>query len=171
MSSEALSTLAAAMSAIAAVAALALAWLGLRQARSAAHVAQKVLAREMDDSLQNRLDPLYPELRRILGHMEDGVPMEIRHTMIPFFVLFSDAFGAHRDGLLDDRDWVGLERELSYWTQKPHARRAWAAFRNQTWTEGFVEFVDAVVEGPPAYPNVRETTVTSGIDWPEEKQS
>lgn len=168
MSSEGLNALAASMSAIAALAALALAWMGLRQSKMASQVAKSIMAREMDDSFQNRLDPMYPELRRILGHMEDGVPKEIRHTLIPFFVLFSDAYGAHRDGLLDDRDWHGLAQELAYWSQKASSRRAWAAFRQQTWTEGFMEYVDSILAGPPAYPNITEmSSVEPEVCWPD----
>lgn len=84
-------------------------------------------------------------------------------------MLFSDAFGAHRDGLLDERDWKGFGRELAYWTQKPTARRAWRAFRQQTWTEGFVDHVDSIIDGPLAYPDLQELgTVPPEITWPED---
>lgn len=169
MSSEALNALAAAMSAVAALAALAIGILSLVESRRTAEATRRQSAHALDVSLQARLDPLYPGLRAVLGHLEDGVPKEIRSVLITFFVLYSDAFAAHRDGLLDERDWVGFERELAYWAQKPVARRAWLAFRQQTWTDGFAEHIDSVLEGPPAYPNLRETCLNPpAIAWPED---
>ena len=100
--------------------------------------------------------------------LNDGVPQEIRHVLVPFFVLYSDAFAAHRDGLLDERDWVGFSLELMHWSQKPTARRAWAAFRKQTWTEGFVDHVDKTIDGPAAYPGLgAHTSPAPAVDWPE----
>lgn len=158
---------AAAMSAVAAVAALVVAWMSFRQSQQTAELARKQIARSLDDSFQARLDPMYPGLRRSLGHVEDGVPKEIRNILIPFFVLFSDAFGSHRDGLLDARDWSALSQELSYWSQKPPARRAWEAFRQQGWTEGFREYVDSIMAGAPAYPELQELADASPeIHWP-----
>jgi hypothetical protein len=157
------------MSAIAASAALAVAWLSLCESRRAAERDRRQAAHAMDAALQARLDPMYEGLRDVCGHLEDGVPHQIRHILIPFFVLFSDAFAAHRDGLLDERDWVGFSRELAYWAQKPPARRAWQAFRQQTWTDGFADHVDAVLAGPPAYPELREYEGKApAIVWPEE---
>ena len=170
MSNDAMSVLAAGMSAIAALAALLIAWLGLRESRRAWAEARRHSAHAMDLTLQTRLDPMYPELRHVLGHLDDGVPREIRDVLIPFFVLFSDAFAAHRDGLLDERDWIGLSCELAYWAQKPTARRAWQAFSRQTWTGGFVEHVDSVLDGPPAYPGVSDAEANpagTGVAWPE----
>lgn len=158
---------AATMSAIAAVAALVVAWMTLKQSQDAADFNRKQIARSLDDAFQSRLDPMYPGLRRCLGHVEDGVPKEIRNILIPFFVLFSDAFGSHRDGLLDDRDWSALSQELAYWSQKPPARRAWEAFRQQTWTEGFKEYMDAIMAGTAAYPDLQELADASPeIHWP-----
>lgn len=155
------------MSAVAAIAAFAVALMSLRESRRIAEVANRRSAHAMDLTLQSRLDPLYPDLRRVLGHVEDGVPKQIRDTLIPFFVLYSDAFAAHRDGLLDSRDWDGFGQELAYWAQKPHARRAWKAFRQQTWTDGFADHVDATLSGPPAYPLLVEFEVDSPVvDWP-----
>lgn len=165
MSSEALNALAASMSAVAALAALIVAGLSLRQSSRAAEASRRSNARAMDDSLQSRLDPMYPELRRILGHLDDGVPREIRHVLIPFFVLYSDAYGAHRDELLNERDWEGIAHEMAYWAQKPTARRAWALFRQQTWTEGFVEHVDAVLAGAPVYPTLEDGAVAPEVSW------
>lgn len=156
MTSEELSTISAGMSAIAAIAALIIAWMSLRESRRHAKVLHRTSAHAIDLTLQSRLDPMYPELRRALGQVEDGVPAEIRNILVPFFVLYSDSFTAWRDGLLDDDDWLGLDKELTYWAQKPNARRAWSAFRNQTWTPGFAEHVDRALEGPPAYPKLEE---------------
>lgn len=158
---------AATMSAIAAVAALVVAGMTYRQSQQTAELGRRQIARSLDDSFQSRLDPMYPGLRRSLGHVEDGVPKEIRNILIPFFVLFSDAFGSHRDGLLDARDWSALSQELAYWSQKPPARRAWKAFRQQGWTEGFKEYVDAIMAGGPAYPELQELAdVSPEIHWP-----
>lgn len=169
MSNDAMSVLAAGMSAIAALAALMVAWLSLREARRASADAKRQSAHAMDLTLQSRLDPMYPGLRHVLGHLDDGVPGEVRNVLIPFFVLFSDSYAAHRDGLLDERDWRGLSCELAYWAQKPTARRAWQAFRCQTWTDGFVDHVDAVLDGPPAYPDVVEAQGAAGAQalWPD----
>ena len=155
MNANQLNVLAATMSAVAALAALAVAWMSLRESRRAFAISMTERASALDAAFQGRLDPMYPALRRVLGRLEDdGVPEEIRHTLIPFFVLYSDAFAAHRDGLLDDKNWPGFERELAYWAQKDTARRAWEAFRLQTWTVGFVDHVDAVMSGPAAYPDI-----------------
>ena len=168
MSSEVLNALAACMSALAALAALAVAWISVRESRRNAEDLKRQSAHAMDLTLQSRLDPMYPELRRALGHVEDGVPRAIRNILIPFFVLYSDAYAAHRDALLDERDWVGLSQEMAYWAQKPVARRAWSAFRDQTWTEGFADHVDQVLAGPPAYPDLREARESRPeIPWPD----
>ncbi len=154
----------AAMSAVAAIAALAVAFMGLLQSRRQSQASKRQTARAIDDALQSRLDPMYEGLRKTLGHLEDGVPHEIRHVLIPFFVLYSDAFGAHRDGLTDERDWQGLSQELAYWAQKPIARQAWVSFRQQSWTLGFEAHVDSVLAGPPAYPNLQEVVRTPSVD-------
>lgn len=168
MSTDVLSVIAAAMSAVAAIAALAIGQISLRESRRTAETQARQSAHAMDTALQNRLDPMYPGLRQTLGDLDDGVPAEIRQVLIPFFVLFSDAFAAHRDHLLDERDWTGFERELAYWAQKPLSRRAWAAFRRQTWTEGFSDHIDAVLAGPSAYPDLHDGEgISSGAAWPE----
>lgn len=167
MSADSLNAISAAASALAAFAALTVGWLTLHESRRVAAATKKQNAHALDAALQSRLDPMYSGLRSVLGHLEDGVPQEIRHVLIPFFVLYSDAFAAHRDGLLDERDWLSFERELAYWAQKPVARRAWQAFRKQTWTHGFAEHIDAVQCGPPAYPDVIETEVSQpSVPWP-----
>ena len=166
LSSDALNAIAAAMSAIAALAALIVAGLSLRQSRQAAETSRRLSARALDDSLQRRLDPMYPELRRILGHLEDGVPREIRHVLIPFFVLYSDSYAAYRDELLNPGDWEGIAQEMAYWAQKPIAKRAWQAFRQQTWTHGFVDHVDAVLAGEPVYAELNIDAENQGILWP-----
>lgn len=167
MDNDALNAIAALMSALAAFAALAVALMSHHQSKKASEVAQRISANAMDLTLQTRLDPMYPDLRRVLGHLDDGVPQEIRNVLIPFFVLYSDAFAAHRDGLLDERDWTGFRLELTYWSQKPTARRAWSHFRKQTWTEGFVEHVDSTINGPKAYPSLDEKIVKPVVEWPD----
>lgn len=167
MSAEALTTVAAGMSAVAAVAALTIGWMTLRESRRVAESTKRHSAHVFDAALQARLDPLYPGLRSVLGHLDDGVPHEIRQVLIPFFVLYGNAFAAHRDGLLDQRDWEGFERELAYWAQKPVARRAWTAFRQQTWTPGFADHMEQVLSGPAAYPDLLEISVDPpGVIWP-----
>ena len=156
MSVESWNAVAAIASAVAAAAALAIGCVSLRQSRDAALENRRRSAHVMDSALQARLDPLYPGLRDVLGHLEDGVPFEIRQVLIPFYVLFSDAYAAHRDGLLSDRDWESMRSELAYWAQKPPSVRAWQAFRQQQWTDGFVEFIDAIHVGPRAYPDLVE---------------
>jgi hypothetical protein len=165
MTGEYLNVLATALAAVAALAALVVAVLSLLQSKRQAESERRQTARAMDDSLQSRLNPMYPELRRTLGHMQDGVPHEIRQVLIPFFVLYSDAYGAYRDGLVDTRDWVGFAQELAYWAQKPISRRAWSQFRKQVWTEGFSDFVDGILSGPPAYPEVPEVMTPSLAEW------
>lgn len=172
MNANQLNVLAATMSAVAAVAALAVAWLSLRESRRAFEISMRERANALDAAFQGRLDPMYPDLRRTLGRLDDGVPEAIRNTLIPFFVLYSDAFAAHRDRLLDERDWQGFERELAYWAQKPTARRAWAVFRLQTWTEGFVDHVDEVLAGPPAYPDIPDHMVAAPeVIWDDQPDS
>jgi hypothetical protein len=167
MNSSTLNAFAAGMSAVAALAALFVAWLSLGESKRASAAAHHERVHAMDSALQARLDPMYPELRRVLGHLDDGVPREIRHVLVPFFVLFSDAYSAHRDGLLSDHDWNGFGTELAYWAQKSTARRAWKAFRLQTWTDGFADHVDQVLAGPPAYPDVLDMESNPPhFDWP-----
>jgi hypothetical protein len=156
LSVESWNAVAAIASAVAAAAALAVGCVSLRQSRDAALENRRRSAHVMDSALQSRLDPLYPGLRDVLGHIEDGVPLEVREVLVPFYVLFSDAYAAHRDGLLSDRDWDGMRRELAYWAQKPPAVRAWQAFKQQRWTEGFAEFIDDIHVGPRAYPDLVE---------------
>lgn len=165
MTGDYLNVLSTALAAVAALAALVVAVLSLRQSRRQLEAERLRTARAIDDSLQSRLDPMYPELRRTLGHMQDGVPHEIRQVLVPFFVLYSDAYGAHRDGLVDARDWDGFAQELAYWAQKPISRRAWSQLRKQTWTDGFVVFVDGILAGPPAYPDVTEVTTPTLAEW------
>jgi hypothetical protein len=172
MSNDVLIVIATVMSAVAAIAALSVAWMSLRETRRASEASQRHSAHAMDLTLQSRLDPMYPDLRKVLGHLEDGVPQEVRQALIPFFVLFSDAFAAHRDGLLDERDWKGFRLELAYWARKPTARRAWQAFRRQIWTEGFVTYVDTVLDGPAPYPDLQERDVVPPvITWPQDESS
>jgi len=169
VSADALNAFAATMSAVATCAALGIGWISHRESKRSAEAARRKCANDLDAALQLRLDPMYPGLRSVLGHVEDGVPQEIRNVLIPLFVLYSDAFAAHRDGLLDHRDWVGFERELAYWVQKPVARRAWRAFRRQTWTDGFAEHIESVHSGEPAYPELRETQQgPPSIHWPDD---
>lgn len=166
MSSDVVNAFAATMSAIAAIAAFTVALIGLRESRRHILAVQRQSAHAMDLTLQSRLDPMYPGLRLVLGDVQDGVPKEIRDILIPFVVLFSDAYAAYRDGLLDDRDWIGFSQEMTYWMQKANAKRAWGAFRQQTWTEGFVDFVDNAIAGPPAYPDLKEQDSSNlGLDW------
>ena len=165
MTGDYLNVLSTALAAVAALEALVVAVLSLRQSKRQLEAERLRTARAIDDSLQSRLDPMYPELRRTLGHMQDGVPHEIRQVLVPFFVLYSDAFGAHRDGLVDTRDWDGFAQELAYWAQKPISRRAWSQFRKQTWTDGFVAFVDDILAGPPAYPDVTEVATPTLAEW------
>lgn len=78
------------------------------------------------------------------------------------------AFAAHRDGLLDERGWLGFERELAYRTPEPSARRAWQAFRQQAWTDGFVDHTDSVHDGAPACPNLQEVCAAEPtVRWPD----
>lgn len=168
MNADELNAVAAAASAVAAVSALVVALVSMRASQRLAAEVRRRDAHSLDSQVQARLEPLYPGLRAVLGHLEDGVPKEIRSVLIPFFVLYSDAFAAHRDGLLNDRDWRGLQCELAYWAQKPIARRAWAAFQQQEWSDGFADHIAAVHCGPPAYPHLQE--VPGGhpsIHWPE----
>jgi hypothetical protein len=166
---EVLNTISAAMAALSAFALCAITMLAVRETRRAEINRRKETARALDEKFQTRLDPLYEGLRSVLGHLEDGVPKPIRSVMIPFFVLYSDAYAAHRDGLLDEHDWRGFDRELLFWAQKPVAKRAWRAFRQQEWTEGFADYVDRNIEGPPAYPNLTEVgEFAPDIEWPED---
>lgn len=165
MSVEGLLVVATVASAVAAVASLAVTWLGLRESRRAAEEHRRRSRHDKDAELQDRLSPLYPGMRRVLGSLDDGVPLEIREALVPFFVLYSDAFAAHRDGLLDDRDWHGFSTELLNWAQKPNARRAWAAFRQQEWTEGFIEYLDDALDGPPAYPRLQCNSHPPEVHW------
>ena len=154
MSAEHLNVIAAIASAIAAFFA---SWVAARSHAEAKRSSSEAARREafaIEERLQGRLDPLYPGLRAVLGTVDDGVPVEIRSVLIPFFVLYADAFAAHRDGILPDAEWRGFGTELANWAQREPARRAWAIFRRQEWTDGFVDYVDGVLAGPPAYPGM-----------------
>jgi hypothetical protein len=156
LSVESWNAVAAIASALAAGAALAIGCVSLRQSREVALEGRRRSAHALDSAFQSRLDPLYPGLGAVLGSLEDGVPLEVREVLVPFYVLFSDAYAAHRDGLMSDRDWEGMRSELAHWAQRPNAVRAWQAFRQQRWTEGFVEFIDDIHSGPCAYPDLVE---------------
>jgi hypothetical protein len=172
VSPELLNVVAAGMSALAAFVALGIGMLSLRETRRAECLRQLQTSNEKDAAFMARLEPMYPDLRRLLGHVEDGVPYHVRNPLISFFILYADAFAAHRDGLLDDRDWESLGGELAYWAQKPTARRAWRAFRRQTWAAGFVDHVDSVMAGPPAYPDIiEEAAKPPDVNWPDDAPS
>lgn len=167
MTAEWLNVIAAVSAAIAAFFAWWIALMSLRDSRRLAHEARRRDAQALEASLQARLDPLYPGLRAVLGTVDDGVPIPIRSVLIPLFVLYADAYAAHRDGILSDAEWKGFGLELANWAQREPARRAWAIFRKQEWTDGFVEHVDGVLDGPPAYPRMGEVPLTEPeIVWP-----
>jgi hypothetical protein len=171
LSDNTLSALAAALSAITALVAVAIGWISLRETRRAEDLRRSLASHERDASLSARLDALYPDLRRILGHPNDGVPQEIRSPLISFFVLYADAYVAQRDGVLDNRDWASIGEELAYWAQRPTARRAWQAFKVQTWATGFVEYIDSVLAGPVVYPEISNDDTAPEVNWPETGES
>jgi hypothetical protein len=169
VSPDVLNAVAAGMSAVAALAALCIAVLSLRESRRVETLRQCHASNEKDAVFMSRLEDLYPQLRKLLGHLEDGVPQHVRGPLISFFILYADAYSAHRDGLLDHRDWASLGDELAYWAQKPTARRGWRAFRQQTWAAGFVDHVDLVLAGPQIYPDIIDKVVPPpDVGWPEE---
>lgn len=157
MTPETLNVIAASAAAAAAFFAWWVAVLGLRESRRSSLESARREAHAVEAQLQARLDPLYPGLRAVLGTVDDGVPVTVRSVLIPFFVLYADAYAAYRDGILPEAAWRGFGLELANWAQRDPARRAWAVFRNQEWTDGFVDHVDAVMQGPPAYPRMTGT--------------
>lgn len=169
MNPDWINVFAAACSALAAFFAWWIALVSLRDSRVLAEEARRRDAQALEASLQARLDPLYPGLRAVLGSTDDGVPLEIRSVLIPFFVLYADAFAAHRDGILSDAEWGGLGVEFVHWAQRPVARRAWEAFRRQEWTDGFGAHVDDVLSGPAAYRGMEGLPFSPpSIPWPEQ---
>jgi hypothetical protein len=166
LSDSTLNALATALSAFAALTAVLIGWVSLRETRRAEALRRSIASHEHDASFSARLDALYPELRRILGHPNDGVPSEIRGPLISLFVLFADAYVSRRDGVLTDRDWASIGQELGYWAQRPTARRAWEAFKVQSWADGFVEYVDSVINGSTIYPEICVDEKIPNVNWP-----
>lgn len=167
MSDTALNVLATVLSALAALIAVLIGGMSLRETRRSEALRRSLSSHEQDAAFSARLDNLYPDLRRILGSPNDGVPTEIRGPLISLFVLFADAYVARRDGVLDDRDWASIGQELGYWGQRPTARRAWQAFKAQSWADGFVEYIDSVLDGPVIYPFICADEVNPDVNWPE----
>jgi hypothetical protein len=166
-----LNALATALSAFAALIAVTIAWVSLRETRRAEGLRRSVASHEHDASFSARLDSLYPDLRKILGYPNDGVPSGIRGPLISLFVLFADAYVARRDGVLDDRDWASIGQELGYWAQRPTARRAWQAFKVQSWAAGFAEYIDTVLNGPTIYPEICLEEKIPDVNWPDNDSS
>lgn len=171
MSDTFLNVLGTALSALAALIAVGIGWISLRETRRAEALRRTMASHEQDASFSARLDVLYPDLRRILGQPHDGVPQEIRGPLISFFVLYADAYAARRDGLLDERDWDSIGEELAFWAQRPTARRAWLAFKQQSWATGFAEYVESVLAGSVVYPEICGDETIPVVDWPETDDS
>jgi hypothetical protein len=171
VSTNSLLALATVLSALSALIAVGIGWISLRETRRAEALRRGLASHEQDASFSARLDVLYPDLRRILGHPNDGVPQQIRGPLISFFVLYADAYAARRDGLLDDRDWASIGEELAYWAQRPTARRAWRAFKQQSWATGFTDYIDAMLDGPVVYPEICDDQHIPEVDWPETSDS
>jgi hypothetical protein len=167
MDAEVWNAIAAIAAAVAACFAAWVAHVSLAEARRNAQEAARREAISVEAQLQSRLDPLYDGLRAVLGTIDDGVPLEVRRVLIPFFVLYADAFAAYRDGVLPDDAWNGFGTELANWAQREPARRAWQVFRRQEWTDGFVEHVDGVLAGAPAYPRMSDISlIEPTVRWP-----
>lgn len=167
MSSEHLAAISTVAAAIASIAALAVAALSYRMSKAAEAARRVQAAHDFDAAVTARLEALYPDMRRAFGTVDDGIPPRVRDVVVPFFVLYSDAWKAHKDGLITDRDWVGLGAEFRYWAQKPVGRAAWKALRDQTWAEGFKPHVDEVLTGPRAYPDLADDGASDPADMQE----
>lgn len=164
MSPDQLAAFSTAAAAVSGVAALAVTYMSYRMSTEAEAARKVHSAHELDAAFTSRLEALYPGMRAALGSVEDGIPDELREVVVPFFILYSDAWKAHNDGLLADGDWEGLGAELRYWAQKPVAREAWSRLRLQTWAQGFGAHVDDVMNGARAYPDLTEAGVSAPVD-------
>lgn len=110
----------------------------------AARASTKLTEHRLGWEFENSLTQVTPELRRALGDVGDGVDPAIRDVMLPFLVLYSQVWAAHRNDLFPDANWQGLRPEFAYWIRKESARSAWAIMRRycDAWPDGFVEHVD-----------------------------
>jgi GNAT superfamily N-acetyltransferase len=164
MSAEQINALATALSALAALVAVLLAGLTVREMGRIEDRADLRDANDRDDKFQGRLDPMLPGLYQVLGKTSDEIPSAIRSVLMPFYVLYSDAFAAHRDNLLGSRDNTGLLDEFAFFAQRPAARSAWTEFRSYTWPEHFRDHVDRVMLAACPYGGL--PVDHPPVDWP-----
>lgn len=163
MGAEAWSAIAAGLAAATTVMAVLLAWWTERDRRRDAH---HDLRREFQDDLY---DKLFPRLVDQLG-VDDGLDPELRKTLVPFFTLYARVWSARQCFSSEDRTWNGMKGDFEWWARHPLARQAWQAMRlyEDTWTVGFVEYLDAVLLAPgldigyPAVPAVPTPAHTLG---------
>ncbi len=129
--------------------------------------AEKREANDRDDQIQARLDALYSSFDEALGSTDDGVPAEIRPTLISFYVTFSDVYAADRDGLLGSKDNDPLLDEFKFWSRRANARLAWRAFRHQTWPKGFADYVEKCqLETSEPYKEGVLKSRPAAFEWP-----
>lgn len=147
---ENLNAASAAFAALAAVVAAFIGGLSIYELRRIDARARRREATQYDDALQSRLDVILDDLREVMGTPDDGIPAALRKTLMRFFVLYSDAFAADRDGLLGSSDNAPMLDEFDFWAQQPAGRSAWEVFAAYSWPQGFAEHVDHVfLEQPP----------------------
>lgn len=180
MSLEGLNAASTAFAAVAAIAAAFAAGLSVYEARRVDARARRREASQYDDALQTRLDAMMLDLRQVMGTPDDGVPEEIRETLMRFFVLYSDAFAADRDNLLGTSDNASMLDEFDFWAQQPAGRSAWEVFEAYSWPEGFKEHVEMTFLDTSPYTvdmkaatlpwkvDVREATATHWNDSPKD---
>lgn len=151
MTTEQINAASTAFAAFAAFAAAVIGGLSIYQLRRMDRRARQREAVIYDDALQNRLDALIDDLRKVMGTPDDGIPRTLRETLMRFFVLYSDAFAADRDELLGSKDNAQMLDEFDFWAQQPAGRSAWEVFAAYSWPKGFREHVEQVFLEPSPY--------------------
>ncbi|MGB7963252.1 MAG: hypothetical protein WCF12_09900, partial [Propionicimonas sp.] len=125
MNTDALNALAAVLSAIAAIFAVVISALSIRELRRIDERARRREFNQRDEALQLRLEALYPHLYSVFGVPLDSIPTGFRPAIVSFFGLYADAFTAHRDGLLAERDAIQFLDEFDWWLGSENGRSLW----------------------------------------------
>lgn len=144
MDADTVNATATGLSAVAAIFAVVVAGVSIWELRRIDGRAVRRETNERDDALQVRLEALYPDLYRVFGVPIDQIPTRLRPSVVSFFGLYADAFTAHRDGLLPEKDAQAFLEEFDWWLGSPNGSHLWTQLRSQSWPDGFIEHVDAV---------------------------
>ncbi|MGM0385466.1 MAG: GNAT family N-acetyltransferase [Actinomycetota bacterium] len=153
----------AGLSAIAAIFAVVIAGISVRELRRIDERATRREANQRDEALQMRLEALYPQLYSVFGVPLDRIPSRLRSAVVGFFGLYADAYTAHRDSLLPERDSLAFLEEFDWWVGSENGKTLWEQLRCQSWPVGFIEHVDSAAQRPRAYAGLANRAAEFGL--------